>query len=145
MRLSKEFTNGFIIFLGISIYFLFINSIGFGDKVYLRLFNTIFVLYGVNRTISMNITEGKKNFVSNAISAMKTSLIGVFLSVFWLLIYSYLKGGDSYVESLSKTFLFTGNPSIVTYCICLLFEGIASSVLVTMLLMLYWNDRHISD
>ena len=145
MRLSKEFTNGFIIFLGISIYFLFINSIGFGDKVYLRLFNTVFVLYGVNRTISMNISEGKKNFVSNASSAMKTSLIGVFLSVFGLLIYSYLKGGDSYVESLSKTFLFTGNPSIVTYCICLLFEGIASSVLVTMLLMLYWNDRHISD
>jgi hypothetical protein len=145
MKLSKEFTNGFIIFLGISVYFLFINTIGFGDKAYLRLFNTVFVLYGVNRTISMNIAEGKKNFVSNAISAMKTSLVGVFLSVIGLLVYSYIQGGDAYVESLSKTFLFAGNPSIVTYCICLLFEGIASSVVVTMLLMLYWNDRHIAD
>jgi hypothetical protein len=145
MKLSKEFTNGFIIFSAISVYFLFINLIGFGDKAYLRLINTVFVLYGVNRTISMNIAEGKKNFVSNAVSAMKTSLVGVFLSVLGLLIYSYMQGGDSYVQSLSETFLFTGNPSIVTYCICLLFEGIASSVLVTMLLMLYWNDRHIAD
>ena len=145
MKLSKEFTNGFIIFLGISVYFLFINAIGFGDIAYLRLFNTVFVLYGVNRTIAMNIAEGKKNFVSNAVSAMKTSLIGVFLSVVGLLVYSYMQGGDAYVKSLSESFLFTGDPSIVTYSICLLFEGIASSVLVTMLLMLYWNDRHNAD
>lgn len=145
MKLSKEFTNGFIIFLGISVYFLFIEALGFGDKAYLRLTNTFFVLYGVNRTISMNIAEGKKNFVSNAISAMKTSLVGIFLSVIGLLIYSYMKGGDSYLQSLSGSFLFAGNPSIAVYCLCLLFEGIASSVLVTMLLMLYWNDRHIAD
>lgn len=145
MKLSKEFTNGFIIFLGISVYFLFIVAIGFGDNAYLRLFNTFIVLYGVNRTISMNIAEGKKDFLSNAVSAMKTSLIGVFLSVVGLLIYSYMKGGDSYVQSLSESFLFTGNPSIETYCICLFFEGIASSVMVTLLLMLYWNDRHIAD
>ena len=145
MKLSKEFTNGFIIFLGIAVYFLFINAIGFGDKVYLRLVNTVFVLYGVNRTISTNLLEGKNNFVSNAISATKTSLIGVFLSIIGLLIYSYMQGGDSYVQTLSKTFLFAGNPSIVTYCICLLFEGIASSVLVTMLLMLYRNNQFIAD
>ena len=107
--------------------------------------SSFFVFYGVNRTIQSNIAEGKKTFVNNVVSAMITSLVGVFLSIIGLVIYSYMQGGDAYVQSLSKTFLFGGNPSVATYSICLLFEGIASSVIVTMLLMLYWNDRHTAD
>ncbi|MDI5894284.1 hypothetical protein [Flavobacterium algoritolerans] len=46
---------------------------------------------------------------------------------------------------LTNDFLFGGNPSVNTDLICLPFEGIASSVIVTMLLMLYWNNRQITD
>ena len=145
MKISKEFQNGFLIFLGIAIYFLFMNLVGLSDVFYLCLFNTLFVLYGVNRTIMMNIHDGKVLLVNNAKSAMKTSLIGVFLSIIGLIIFSYLQGGDQYVQSLSKTFLFGGNPSVMTYSICLLFEGIASTVVVTMLLLLYWNNRLVTD
>jgi len=121
------------------------NALGYGNSFYLRLINIFFVFYGVNRTIKMNIDEGQKDFVSNAVSAMATSLIGVFLSIIGLIIYSYMQGGDEYVQSLSKTFLFGGNPSIFSYSISLLFEGIASSVIVAMLLMLYWNNRLTAD
>lgn len=145
MKLSREFQNGFLIFLGIAIYFLVMNSIGLSDVFYLRLFNTFFVLYGVNRSIMMNVHDGEVLLANNAKSAMKTSIIGVFLSIIGLIIYSYLQGGDEYVQSLSKTFLFGGNPSVMTYSICLLFEGIASSVVVTMLLLLYWNNRMVTD
>nr|WP_315146768.1 hypothetical protein [uncultured Flavobacterium sp.] len=145
MKISKEFQNGFLIFLGIAIYFLLMNLVGLSDVFYLRLFNTLFVLYGVNRTIMMNIHDGEVFLVNNAKSAMKTSLIGVFLSIIGLIIFSYLQGGDQYVQSLSKTFLFGGNPSVMTYSICLLFEGIASTVVVTMLLLLYWNNRLVTD
>jgi hypothetical protein len=100
---------------------------------------------GVNKTLQMNLIEGETNFVANAISAMITSLVGVALSVLGLLIYSYARGGDAYVRTLSETFLFGGNPSVPMYCICLLFEGIASSVIVTMMLMLYWNNKYIAD
>jgi hypothetical protein len=121
------------------------NALGYADLFYLRIVNVFFVFYGVNKTIEMNVAEGKKAFIANAISAMITSLIGVFLSIIGLVVYSYMQGGDSYVKSLSKTFLFGGNPSVNTYSICLLFEGIASSVIVTMLLMLYWNNRLTTD
>jgi uncharacterized membrane protein YobD (UPF0266 family) len=121
------------------------NLVGLSDVFYLRLFNTLFVLYGVNRTIMMNIHDGEVLLANNAKSAMKTSLIGVFLSIIGLIIFSYLQGGDQYVQSLSKTFLFGGNPSVMTYSICLLFEGIASTVVVTMLLLLYWNNRLVTD
>jgi len=145
MKLSKEFQNGFLIFIGIAIYFLFMNIIGLSDVFYLRLFNTLFVLYGVNRTIMMNVHDGEVFLANNAKSAMKTSLIGVFLSIIGLIVYSYMQGGDEYVQSLSKTFLFGGSPAVMTYSICLLFEGIASSVVVTMLLLLYWNNRMVTD
>lgn len=137
MKLPKEFRNGFIIFLGIGLYFLLMILLGLGNITALRLLNVVFVFYGVNQTIKMNLNEGKKNFVSNAISAFVTSLVGVFLSIIGLLFYSYMRGGDTYIQSLSKTFLFGGNPTVNTYCISLLFEGIASSVIVTLLLMLY--------
>lgn len=145
MKLPKELLNGVLIFVGIALYFLLMTILGYENVTFLRVFNIIFVFYGVNRTIQMNLAEGKKVFVTNAVSAMMTSLVGVLLSIIGLLIYSNMKGGDSYVQSLSETFLFGGNPTVNTYCISLLFEGIASTIIVTLLLMLYWNDRHVAD
>ena len=145
MKLPKEFYNGFIIFLGIGLYFLLMELLGLADLFYLRLFNVLFVFYGTNRTLKTNFTEGKTILVSNAASALTTSLTGIFLSVIGLIIYSYSKGGDAYVGSLSKTLLFGGNPSVMTYSISLLFEGIVSAVIVTFMLLLYWDSRYSSD
>lgn len=145
MKLSKEFYNGTIIFLGIGIYFLLINVLGLANLYYLRFLNILFVFYGVHKTVQMNIIEGKKDFISNFVSAIITSLIGVFLSVIGLVVYSYMKGGDGYVQTLSKTLLFGGNPSVMTYSICLLFEGIASSVIVVLIVMLYTNKQYPAD
>ena len=145
MKLPKEITNGFLIFLGIGIYFLLMNVLGLADLFYLRVFNVFFIFWGVNRTMQMKLHAGETNFVSNAVWAMATSVFGVALSVFGLLVYSYARGGDAYVSTLSKTFMFGGNPSVPTYCICLLFEGLASSVIVTLLMMLYWNNKYVAD
>ena len=145
MKLPKEISNGFIIFISIGVYFLLMEVLNLSQLFYLRLLNIFFVFYGVNRTIQMNLSEGKKKFVSNAVSALFTSIVGVILSIIGLVIYSYLQGGDAFVESLSATFLFGGNPSIDAYSISLLFEGLASSVIVTLLLMLYWNNQFSTD
>jgi hypothetical protein len=145
MKLPKEFYNGFIIFLGIGLYFLLMEILGLADLFYLRLFNVLFVFYGTNRTLSANFSEGKNILISNAVSALITSLTGVFLSIIGLIVYSYSKGGDAYVGSLSKTFLFGGNPSVMTYSISVLFEGIVSAVIVTFMLLLYWETRYSSD
>jgi hypothetical protein len=145
MKLPKEIVNGFIIFIGIGLYFLLMELLGLADMYFLRLFNVLFVFYGTNKTLRSNFAEGKTILVSNAVSALFTSLSGVFLSIAGLIIYSYIKGGDIYIESLSKTFLFGGNPSVMTYSTSLLFEGIVSAVIVTFMLMLYWDTRYSSD
>lgn len=145
MKLPKEIVNGFIIFMGIGFYFLLMELLGLADIYLLRLFNVLFVFFGTYKTIKSNFAEGKKVLVSNAVSALLTSLTGIFLSIIGLIIYSYARGGDAYVGSLSKTFLFGGDPSVMTYSISLLFEGIVSAVIVTFMLMLYWDTHYSSD
>jgi hypothetical protein len=145
MKLPTEFYNGFIIFIGIGIYFLAMEALGLADLFYLRLLNILIVFYGTNRTLQSNFKEGKTLFASNIASALITSLTGVILSIMGLITYSFIKGGDLYVQSLSKTFLFGGNPSVMTYSISLLFEGIVSAVIVSFILILYWETRYVSD
>jgi hypothetical protein len=145
MKLPKELYNGAIIFIGIAFYFLLMEALHLADLFYLRLLNIVFIYYGVNRTLKSNYLEGKTNFPDNAISALITSLAGVFLSIIGLIAYIYSKGGDDYIKTLSESLLFVGNPSVMTYNISLLIEGIVSAVIVTFSSMLYWKNKYPSD
>lgn len=145
MKVKTEIKNGYFIFIAMGTYFLIMEFLGLAHLFYLRLFNVVFVLYAVNNTIQSRVARGKKKFAPNVKAALVTSLVGVFLSIIGLLIYSYMRGGDIYVQKLSESFLFGGQPSINIYCFSLLFEGIASSVVVTMLLMFYWNNKLTTD
>ncbi|MDR7211051.1 hypothetical protein [Flavobacterium piscis] len=145
MKIPKEIVNGFFIFLAIAVFFLLMEVLNLSHLFYLRILNVLFILYGVNRTLKMNLAEGKNSFVPNAVSAMVTSFTGVVLSIIALLIYSYAKGGDGYVKSLSQAFMFGGEPSVPAYALSLFFEGSASCIIVTLLLMLYWNNKYKAD
>lgn len=142
MSLSKEVYNGTMIFIGIGIYFLTMELFGLSHVFLLRLLNIFIVIYFVNKVIKSNYKEGRIEYLDNLISGTITSLVGVFLSVAGLLAYISFKGGNEYLNQLSKNFLFGGGePSMYQYCIGLLFEGIASSVIITFTLMQYWKDR----
>lgn len=145
MKIPKELQNGFLIFIGIAIYFILIEALGLADLFYLRALNAIIVVYGTHRTLQYNFAKGNKDFLSNLVSALFTSLTGVFLSIVGLVAYSYIKGGDAFVQSLSNTFLFGGKTSVMNYSISLLFEGIASAVIISFILILYWDTRYKSD
>lgn len=145
MKLPKELYNGIIIFIGIGLYFLLMEVLNLSNLYYLRLLNIVFVYYGANKTLKSNFLEGKNLFSHNAISAFLTSIIGIFLSIAGLLAYIYAKGGDSYIQNLSETFLFVGTPTAVTYTITLLIEGIVSALIVTFSLMLYWKEKYPAD
>ncbi|MGH2664604.1 hypothetical protein [Flavobacterium sp.] len=141
MNLSKEVNNGILIFISIGIYFLTMEFLGLSDIFLLRVLNIFIVVYFLNKTIKSNYHEGKTDYLPNLISGTLTSLIGVFLSVAALLIYISIKGGNAYLEKLSENFLFgAGEPSMYQYCLGLLFEGIASSIIITFTLMQYWKD-----
>ncbi|WP_264543820.1 MULTISPECIES: hypothetical protein [Flavobacterium] len=142
MNISKELNNGILIFISIGIYFLLMELLGLSDVFLLRLLNIFIVVYFINKTIKSNYREGKREYLENIISGSLTSLIGVALSVAGLLAYISMKGGNDYLANLSKNFLFGGGePTMYQYCIGLLFEGVASSIIITFTLMQYWKDR----
>lgn len=145
MKLQKELLNGFYIFLGIGIYFLIMEVAGLTHSYYLRILNIFIVLFITNKTIKTNIQEGKNDYLKNIISAGLTPLTGVVLSVIGLRVYIAFKGGDDYLKNLSDVFLFGNNPTVNEYCIGLLFEGIASAVIATFILMQYWRKYIVSD
>lgn len=142
MQISKELYNGFLIFLGIGIYFLTMDFLGLSHIFFLRMLNILIVIFFLNKTIKANFLKGKVDYLENLVSLTLTSLFGVILSVAGLLMYISAQGGDLYLAKLSQNFLFGGgSPSIYQYCIALLFEGIASSIIISFTLMQYWKDR----
>ncbi len=141
MKLPKEIVNGVLIFAGIALYFLIMELFGLSKVIYLRMLNAAFVYYGVSRTLQSNFKEGKTGYVSNLLSAGTTAITGVLLSVVGLVTYIYARGGNEYVKNLSDEFLFGGSPTANEYAIGLLFEGIASGVIVVFVAMQLFRSK----
>ena len=141
MKLPKEVTNAIIIFIGISAYFLLIDLLNLSDILWLRMFNVLFVWYGVTRTLSYNVTHGKTDYGYNLFSAGATAFLGVFFALIGLVAYIHLRGGDAYVHNLSQDLLFGGSPTANQYCVGILFEGIASALIVVFVSVQYWRRK----
>lgn len=142
MKYSRELINGFIIFLGIGVYFLIIQFLKLSDVPMLRIFNILFVVYGVNRTLTQNHSDGIRGYNTNLLSAVITSMVGAFLSVACLLAFIEYNGGEAYLKTLSDSFVFGGGElTIQQYCIGLLFESSAASLMVSFCLMQYWKNK----
>ncbi len=142
---SREFINGFIIFLGIGIYFLLMEFLGFSDVFFLRILNVFIIVYGINRTLKANVYDGHNDYLFNLTSGALTAFVGVILSIVALNIYIHIRGGEAYIKTLSEAFLFGGSPSVYQYCAGLLFEGLASSAIAAFTLMQYWKGKTVRD
>lgn len=142
MKIQRVIVNGIIIFLGISAFFVVMELLGLSKNFYLRILNVLFVFYGVNKTIKENVAEGIDDYVTNLLSMGFTAMVGVVLSVLSLAGYIYYKGGDSYISNLSEKFLF-GGASVNEYCAGLLFEGLASGMIVVFITLQIWRSKTI--
>ena len=142
MKFKRELFNGFLIFIGIGIYFLILEWASLSDNVWLRIFNVFIVAWGTNRTLQENYEDGVRGYFTNFTSAFLTSMIGAILSISALLAYISINGGEAYLQQLPQNFIFGGgDPTINYYCLGLLFESSAASLAVSFVLMQYWKDK----
>jgi hypothetical protein len=142
MNVSRIVINGLIIYIGIALFFLLMELIGWSDQVYLRLFNFIFVIYGVNRTIKANYQDHTDGYFTNLVSGIGTAIVSLALGLFSLIGYIEYKGGNEYLNHFSGSYIFGGgDPSLYQFCIGLTIEGVAASVVVSFALMQYWKDK----
>lgn len=140
MKLPRELINGFLMSVSIALFFLLMELLNLSDNYYLRILNLLFVFYWVNRTIKQNLMEGQNGYLSNLLSAGFTAIFGVVISIAGLLFYIYNKGGTQYINRLSEQFIF-GGASVNEYCFGLLFEGLASSIIVVFISMQFWRNK----
>ncbi|WP_296144180.1 hypothetical protein [uncultured Flavobacterium sp.] len=139
MKFSRLFINGIIIFIGIGLYFLLIETLGLADQIYLRLLNFIFVIYGVNRTIRSNYHDGINGYLTNLLAGFLTGMVSLILGIFAFMIYIESLGGD--FAKFKDSYIFGGEPSLYQFCFGLFIEGAASSMIISFAMMQYWKDK----
>ena len=145
MKLPKELINGLIIFVGLAAYFFLMEILGLSNNHYLRVFNIFILYFGIHKTLKSNFNNGEFGYINNLISSVLTATSGVLLSIVGLVLYIYLRGGQSYLNALSEGFLFGGKPTVTEYIFGLLFEGIASALMVVFISMQYWQGKTKED
>ena len=138
--------NGIFAFVGIGVYFIIAELLGFSQSTPLRLLNFFILGYFVNRTI-LHGKKLKKTFVVQFTNSLLTAIITVFLSTVALGLYIHYFTGTDYINSLSQpilnmTFL---KLSLIQFSFAIFTEGIASGVILSFGLMQFWKNREIKD
>ena len=141
MKLSRILTNGFIIYIGIAIFFAIMEVMGLADQVYLRLINFAFVIYGVNRTIKQDHKDNINGYFTNLSSAFLTAIVSVVFSLISFMIYAEIRGGETYIDNYSESLIFGGDPSVYQFTMGLLLEGVAASVVISFAMMQFWKNK----
>lgn len=142
MKVSRILINGFIIYIGIALFFLLMEVLGWSDQVYLRLVNFIFVIYGVNKTIRSNFKDHIDGYFTNLGAGIFTALVSLALGLVSLVAYIEYKGGNAYLNTFEEYYIFGGgNPSLYEFITILTIEGAAASVIVSFAIMQFWKDK----
>ncbi|MDV6167534.1 hypothetical protein R1T16_03795 [Flavobacterium sp. DG1-102-2] len=147
MNFQRILINGFIIYIGIALFFLLMEVLGWSDQIYLRLVNFIFVIYGVNRTLKANSEDGTPGYFSNLVSGIFTAVVSLALGILSFIGYiEYMGqshgGSNEYLQRYVGSYIFGGGePSLYQFVIGLTVEGVAASVVVSFALMQYWKDK----
>jgi hypothetical protein len=142
---NSEVINGILMFFALALYFFIEQLFDNQDKSYLRFFNALIVLYFVNRTVKQKIESGNDHFLRNFFSAVATSIIGVALSIVSFFFYITAWTGVGYLSELSMPFLSGGSQlQVHQFCLALFIEGIASAIIVSLVVMQYWKNTQSS-
>lgn len=137
--------NAVKIYMGIILYFFVMKLFGLEHVVQLRLFNFFIVLWGVNSAIKSNIFKNNDNFyLSNLSIGFATAVLSVLMITFSLILYiNFIE--PSFMEILETSFVWGANLSLGKIVFAILFEGMASSVICTFIVMQYWKKFKIES
>ncbi len=125
-------------YLSLGVYFLVIESLGYADHTYLRLFNGVIVLAFMNHLIKSNIQKGIDGYLENFRAAFVSTGIAVVLSAISLIIFLNFKDA-AYVSNIADGLLLAGAPEASQIGVAILIEGLASTMIFSFVSMQYWK------
>ena len=133
--------NTFLITLLIGGFFLLSKLLGLHENPYLRFFNLLFVVIGVRRAIVTNIELNKEtNYITNLGLGLQTSAAAVILSIIGVIAYIEFLNPE-FLTTMNQSFLIGGNLSTAEILITLLIEGMASSLISSFVVMMFYKNH----
>lgn len=133
--------NTFLITLLIGGFFLLSKLLGLHENPYLRFFNLLFVVIGVRRAIVTNIELNKEtNYITNLGLGLQTSAAAVILSIIGVIAYIEFLNPE-FLTTMNQSFLIGGNLSTAEIFITLLIEGMASSLISSFVVMMFYKNH----
>lgn len=134
------FQNAFLIYSLIVVYFLLMKLFGLDNVSELRFLNFLFVFWGVNRAIKMNLNYNTNSTYFNSFYAgFGSSVIGVGLTIIGLIVYVGFMDPE-FITVLENSSLWGKKLSLQMVVFALAIEGIASSVMCSFIVMQYYKS-----
>ena len=133
--------NVVLITLLIGGFFFLSKLFGVHENPYLRFLNLLFVFVGVRRSILTNININKEtNYITNLGLGLQTSAIAVIFSIIGVIGYIEFINPE-FLTIMNGSFLIGGNLSIAEIFISLLIEGMASSLIASFVVMMFYKNH----
>lgn len=133
--------NALLITLLIGGFFFVSKLLGLHENPYLRFLNLLFVVFGVRRAIVTNIDLNKEtNYITNLGLGLQTSAIAVILSIIGVVGYIEFLNPE-FLTTMNQSFLIGGNLSTAEIFITLLIEGMASSLISSFVVMMFYKNH----
>jgi hypothetical protein len=130
----------FKIYSGIALYFLIMKLLGLEHILVLRMLNFVIVIWGINAAIKTNIFKNDDtDYLSNTLIGVSTSIIAVFASSLSLYVYLTFISPE-FIHQLESSLLWGNNLNALLIAFVVFFEGTASSVVSTFIIMQYWKN-----
>jgi hypothetical protein len=130
----------FKIYSGIALYFLIMKLLGLEHILILRMLNFVIVIWGINAAIKTNILKNSDtNYLSNTLIGVSTSIIAVFASALSLYIYITFISPD-FIHQMESSLMWGSNLNALLIAFVVFFEGAASSIVSTFIIMQYWKN-----
>lgn len=132
---------GLYIYIGIALLFLLMKLFAWEEVGFLRLLNIVIVIHFTNRLARIhNLRVFENNYPAALASLFFANALAVVLSVVSFAAYVTLFDPD-FIQNFKGGLLLNNNISLRNACIALLFEGMASNVIISFATMQYWKSE----
>lgn len=132
---------GLYIYSGIALLFLVMKLFGLENVSFLRLLNVVIVVHFTTRLARIyNMRIFEKDYFGSLTSLITANIIAILLSVVSFIFY--VKVIDpGFIHHFRGGILWSNKITLSQACLALLFEGIASSAIISFITMQYWKSE----
>ncbi|AOW16738.1 hypothetical protein LPB03_04325 [Polaribacter vadi] len=137
--------HAILISLMIGGFFFLSKLVGLEENPYLRFVNLLFVIIGIRQAIKENIYVNKEtNHAKNFATGFASAALAVILSTIGVVIYIEFINPE-FLEVMNQSFLIGGDTSLFELAFTLVIEGLASSIVSTLIVMQFFKNHSKED